>query len=351
VFEALSVPPIDPILALGGAVRADARPDKIALGIGVYRDENGHTPIMAVVTEAEGRLLAARTTKPYVGARGDTVFAGRVAELILGRPKSQWMTGIQATGGTGALRILAGLIVRAKGDVTVWLPEPTWLNHSTIFADAGLRTATYPYYDRRISQVRVDEMLAALETIPSGEVTILEDERLAASWRSELETVRFSIVSKRRQLSAAFRATTGTADFDYLEHGAGMFSLLNLSPREIADLRRDRGIYIVEETDGSMSRDYHRAGRRTSCRRSRNSCPNVLEWQLLSPARMRDGQAISGAHVAVHPTNAVGDATKRVEVIEDGAEVLAFHPAGEPFEKAFRPDTIEALGARKAVFA
>jgi len=109
VFEALSVPPIDPILALGGAVRADARPDKIDLGIGVYRDENGHTPIMAVVTEAEGRLLAARTTKTYVGARGDTVFAGRVAGLILGQSKSQWMTGIQATGGTGALRILAGL--------------------------------------------------------------------------------------------------------------------------------------------------------------------------------------------------------------------------------------------------
>jgi aspartate/tyrosine/aromatic aminotransferase len=88
VFEALSVPPIDPILALGGAVRADARPDKIDLGIGVYRDENGHTPIMAVVTEAEGRLLAARTTKTYVGARGDTVFAGRIAELILGQSKS-----------------------------------------------------------------------------------------------------------------------------------------------------------------------------------------------------------------------------------------------------------------------
>ena len=368
MFEALQVPPLDPILELGGAVRSDARPDKIDLGIGVYRNENGHTPIMAVVTEAEGRLLAGRTTKTYVGARGDTVFAGRVAELILGQSKSQWMTGIQATGGTGALRILAGLIVRAKGDVTVWLPEPTWLNHSTVFADAGLRTATYPYYDRRISKVRVDEMLSALETIRSGEVvllhgcchnpcgadlspeawdaiaaimsrrgliplvdlayqgfghgldedaagvrllalqlpellvafscsknfglysertgctlvvaetakkaalagehmalvarplysmppdhgsaivrTILEDERLAASWRSELETVRLSIVSKRRQLSAAFRATTGTADFDYLEHGAGMFSLLNLSPREIADLRRDRGIYIVED--------------------------------------------------------------------------------------------------------
>jgi aromatic-amino-acid transaminase len=77
--------------------------------------------------------------------------------------------------------------------------------------------------------------------------TILEDELLAASWRSELERVRLSIVSKRRQLAAAFRAATGTADFDYLEHGAGMFSLLNLSRKEIAELRRDRAIYIVED--------------------------------------------------------------------------------------------------------
>ena len=88
MFEALPVPPLDPILALGSAVRSDARPGKIDLGIGVYRDENAQTPIMAAVSEAERRLLAVRTTKTYVGARGDLVFADRIAELILGRPKS-----------------------------------------------------------------------------------------------------------------------------------------------------------------------------------------------------------------------------------------------------------------------
>lgn len=77
--------------------------------------------------------------------------------------------------------------------------------------------------------------------------TILEDDLLAASWRSELETARLSIVSKRRELAATFRAATGAAGFDYLEHGAGMFSLLNLFPEEVAGLRRDRGIYIVED--------------------------------------------------------------------------------------------------------
>jgi aromatic-amino-acid transaminase len=368
VLEALPIPPLDPILALGGAVRSDARPDKIDLGIGVYRDENGQTPIMAAVSEAERRLLATRTTKTYVGAHGDRLLVARVAESILGQAKSESMTGVQATGGTGALRVLAGLIARARGDATVWLPQPTWLNHSTIFVNAGLRTADYPYYDRRTSRVRVDEMLAALEAIPSGDVvlfhgcchnpcgadlsleewdaiatimdrhgliplvdlayqgfgrgldedatgvrllaarlpellvafscsknfglysertgcalavtenaknaalagehmtlvarplysmppdhgaaivrTILEDERLASSWRSELETVRLLIAAKRRQLSAAFRDATGTAEFDYLEYGTGMFSLLNLSREEIARLARDRGIYIVED--------------------------------------------------------------------------------------------------------
>jgi aspartate/tyrosine/aromatic aminotransferase len=172
VFEALPVPPIDPILALGSVVRADARPDKIDLGIGVYRDESGRTPIMGAVAEAERRLLAARTTKAYVGVRGDTAFAERIVEVVLGRPKSETVAAIQATGGTGALRILAGLIVRARGDVTVWLPEPTWLNHQTIFADAGLRTADYPYYNREASQLRTDMMLAALDAIPRGDVVL-----------------------------------------------------------------------------------------------------------------------------------------------------------------------------------
>lgn len=368
MFEALPVPPIDPILALGSVVRADARPDKIDLGIGVYRDESGRTPIMGAVAEAERRLLAARTTKAYVGARGDTAFAERIVEVVLGRPKSETVAAIQATGGTGALRILAGLIVRARGDVTVWLPEPTWLNHQTIFADAGLRTADYPYYDREASQLRTDMMLAALEAIPRGDVvlfhgcchnpsgadlspaaweavaeimvrrgivplvdlayqgfgrgldddaagvrmlatrvpellvasscsknfgiysertgcalvpaenarsaalagehmalvarplysmppdhgsaivrTILEDELLTARWRSELETTRLSMVSKRRQLSAAFRTKTGTADFGYLEHGTGMFSLLKMSLEQINIVRRASGVYIVED--------------------------------------------------------------------------------------------------------
>jgi aspartate/tyrosine/aromatic aminotransferase len=144
VLEALPVPPIDPILALGSAVRADARADKIDLGIGVYRDEHGRTPIMAAVAEAERRLLAARTTKTYVGARDDTAFADQIAAVAFGELASARVAATQAIGGTGALRILAGLIVRARGAVTVWLPEPTWLNHHAMFADAGLRTATHP---------------------------------------------------------------------------------------------------------------------------------------------------------------------------------------------------------------
>ncbi|WP_430513790.1 amino acid aminotransferase [Pannonibacter phragmitetus] len=172
MLEALPTPPVDPILALGGAVRSDRRSDKLDLGIGVFRDEAGHTPIMQAVREAERRLLDDRTTKTYVGARGDLRFADAVAQLILGTGRPERLTGIQATGGTGALRVLAGLVARARRDVAVWVPEPTWLNHQTIFADAGLKTAGYPYYDRTELRVRPDLLLAKLETIPAGDVVL-----------------------------------------------------------------------------------------------------------------------------------------------------------------------------------
>lgn len=368
MFEALSTPATDPILALGSAVRSDTRPLKLDLGIGVYRDEKGHTPIMAAVTEAERRLLADRVTKTYVGARGDALFVERIAELVLGSAKPDEMIGIQTTGGTGALRVLAGLISRARPDATVWLPDPSWANHETIFADAGLRTSSYAYYDPVRSQIKVDEMISALGCVPAGDVvllhgschnpcgtdssadtwssiahimtergivplvdlayqgfglgldedaagvrelvaqvpellvafscsknfglysertgcalvmtenskmaakagehmalvarplysmppdhgsaivrTILEDPLLATSWREELEVVRHSIVSKRRQLAEAFREATGTQEFDYLAHGSGMFSLLKLSRDEIIMLREEHAIYAVED--------------------------------------------------------------------------------------------------------
>lgn len=173
MFESLAKPPIDPILALGHAVRSDPRTDRLDLGIGVYRDETGLTPIMKAVSEAERRLFDERSTKTYVGARGDTVFVERIAELVLGRSRPEEMAGIQATGGTGALRVLAGLISRANAGATVWLPSPTWSNHETIFADAGLNTATYPYYDPVEKEILVDQMMAVFKSLPAGDVVLL----------------------------------------------------------------------------------------------------------------------------------------------------------------------------------
>ncbi|ODT78109.1 MAG: hypothetical protein ABS76_24995 [Pelagibacterium sp. SCN 64-44] len=173
MFESLAKPPIDPILALGQAVRSDPRADRLDLGIGVYRDETGLTPIMKAVSEAERRLLNERSSKTYVGARGDTVFVDRIAELVLGRSRPEEMAGIQATGGTGALRVLAGLVARANTGATVWLPGPSWSNHETIFADAGLRIAAYPYYDPVEKGILVDQMMAVFKSLPAGDVVLL----------------------------------------------------------------------------------------------------------------------------------------------------------------------------------
>ncbi|MBR7653398.1 aspartate/tyrosine/aromatic aminotransferase [Brucella oryzae] len=173
MFESLAKPPIDPILALGQAVRSDPRADRLDLGIGVYRDETGLTPIMKAVSEAERRLLSERSSKTYVGARGDTVFVDRIAELVLGRSRPEEMAGIQATGGTGALRVLAGLVARANTGATVWLPGPSWSNHETIFADAGLRIAAYPYYDPVEKGILVEETMAVFKSLPAGDVVLL----------------------------------------------------------------------------------------------------------------------------------------------------------------------------------
>ncbi|QAB01036.1 MULTISPECIES: aminotransferase class I/II-fold pyridoxal phosphate-dependent enzyme [Agrobacterium tumefaciens complex] len=99
MFETLPSPPVGSILALGSAVQSNPQPRKIDLGIGVYRDASGKTPIMRAVFEAERRLLNERSTKTYVGARGDMLFVERIAELVLGMPKLEEMAGIQATGG------------------------------------------------------------------------------------------------------------------------------------------------------------------------------------------------------------------------------------------------------------
>ncbi len=369
VLESLTIPPPPRILQLAQEFAADLRPDKIDLGIGVYRDAAGRTVVLDTVKDAERRILADQQTKTYVGLQGDPEFCRAGTDLVLGNAVAEArLACVQTPGGSGALRLLFDLVKTATPAATVWLPSPSWANHTPTLKQAALPTGTYRYFDRPSQTVDFDVMIEDLASIPRGDSivlhgcchnptgadlsqqqwecvgTVLRDRgllpivdlaylgfgagidadadavrRLAATvpelllavsfsknfaiyrertgmavvvaenasaakaasatmknlargiysmppdhgaaivrtilcdadlrhrWLGELHTMRNRVASMRRQLATELRRQTNSRRFDYLEHQAGMFSLLGLEPDAIARLRQDHAIYAVDD--------------------------------------------------------------------------------------------------------
>lgn len=174
MFETLSKAPGDKILALMGEYAADPRPTKIDLGVGVYKDEQGVTPIMSSVKKAEQKILAQGKTKTYLGIAGNKGYGAAVLDLSLADSVDRSRVRIaQAPGGTGSLWVLMQLVNRAKPGATVWVSDPTWPNHNPIAENSGLVVKTYPYFDTATRGVKFDQMLAALDTMGPGDVVLL----------------------------------------------------------------------------------------------------------------------------------------------------------------------------------
>lgn len=174
MFETLSKAPGDKILALMGEYAADPRPTKIDLGVGVYKDEKGVTPVMSAVRKAEQRILENEKTKTYLGIAGNKGFGAAVLDLALGESVDRSRVRIaQAPGGTGSLWVLMQLINRARPGATVWVSDPTWPNHNPIAENSGLKVQTYPYFDAHTRGVKFDAMLAALDKLGSDDVVLL----------------------------------------------------------------------------------------------------------------------------------------------------------------------------------
>jgi len=176
MFDRLSAVPPDPILGIISAYAADPNPNKIDLGIGVYRDEKGDTPILQCVKQAEQTLDSTETSKTYLGPPGVAGFNSAMTSLIFGEDSAVMQEDrvrtIQTPGGTGALRVCADLIKAASPDATVWVSDPTWANHDAIIEAAGLRMEFYPYFDREKSDLRFDEMMDALRNRGPGDVVL-----------------------------------------------------------------------------------------------------------------------------------------------------------------------------------
>ncbi|WP_368185296.1 aromatic amino acid transaminase [Aestuariibius sp. HNIBRBA575] len=174
MLENLQQQPADKILALMQLYREDTRDQKIDLGVGVYKDASGNTPVMRAVKAAERRLVDQQTTKAYTGLAGDPAFADAMIDLVLGDVVARdRIAAIATPGGTGAIRQALELIRIASPDAKVWLSDPTWPNHPSIIKFLGMQSATYRYFDSETCNVNFDGMLADLENVAAGDVVLL----------------------------------------------------------------------------------------------------------------------------------------------------------------------------------
>ncbi|WP_034157254.1 aromatic amino acid transaminase [Sphingomonas sp. ERG5] len=165
----------DALLAVIAMHRADPRPDKIDVGVGVYRDANGTTPVMRAVKAAETRLLVEQSSKGYLGAEGDQRFTDLLATVAFGdsTAANPRITGIQTPGGTGALRLGAELIARSGRTPTLWVGAPTWPNHGPIFREAGLTVRAHACFDADPSDIDLAAFLAGIAEAKAGDVLVL----------------------------------------------------------------------------------------------------------------------------------------------------------------------------------
>lgn len=174
MFEALQARPPDAILGLIAEYKADTRAEKIDLGVGVYRTAAGETPVLDVVKQAERHLVETQTSKAYIGTAGDQSFNAAIQALTFGDDApAERLTTLQAPGGSGSLRVAAGMLLRARENATVWVSKPTWNNHIPLLGGAGLTLKPYPYYDTEKHVIEIAAMLDALRSIPRGDVILL----------------------------------------------------------------------------------------------------------------------------------------------------------------------------------
>ncbi|ABX49567.1 Aspartate transaminase [Shewanella baltica OS625] len=176
MFNSLIAMPADPILGLLTQYREDTHPQKVDLGVGVYKDPTGVTPILSCVKKAEKFRLDTETTKVYIGPTGSPQFNTLMTELAFGANHSAILANrirtVSTPGGTGALRVAGDFIKRCNPNAVLWVSDPTWANHIGLFEAAGITVKTYPYYDYDSKSLKFDEMLAALSQVSPDDVVL-----------------------------------------------------------------------------------------------------------------------------------------------------------------------------------
>ena len=199
MFESLDLLPPDPLLKLIGEFKKDNRSNKIDLGVGVYRDTNGHTPVFKTVKLAEKKILDEQESKAYIGTAGSPDFNQAIQDLIFGVSQhANKLQTVQTPGGSGALRLGAELLKKSNKSTTIWLPNETWGNHIPLLGSAGIKLNTYFYTNKQSAAIDLDRLLEDINTIPKGDVILLHAcchnptgiDPSESEWRSILDSVR-----------------------------------------------------------------------------------------------------------------------------------------------------------------
>jgi len=174
MFNHLSAPKMDPIMKVSQLYREDPRAEKVDLGVGVYKDETGITPVMRAVKGAEQKLVDTQTSKVYTAMAGDPGFHDAMIDLLLGEGADKTrIAAAAATGGTGAVRLAMELIHKASPDAVIWISTPTWPNHNAIASVVGQTWKPYRYYDAETGGLDRDGMMADLAQAKAGDVVLL----------------------------------------------------------------------------------------------------------------------------------------------------------------------------------
>jgi aspartate aminotransferase len=177
MFEPLAPLAADPILGLMALYQQDPNSHKVDLGVGVYKDEMGQTPVLSCIKQAEQRLFENESSKAYVGPTGSVAFNDHMARLLLGQQhralQDERFVLLQTPGGCGALRVAAELVKVVNPNARIWVSDPTWGNHIPLLGNTGLDIATYPYFDPATNGIKFDEMMDTLAQVGAGDLVLL----------------------------------------------------------------------------------------------------------------------------------------------------------------------------------
>lgn len=256
LFEALEPQPSDALLAIIGMVRRDPREHKIDLGVGVYRDAAGNTPILRAVKKAERLLNETQETKAYLGGEGDVRFVELMKHMVFGEwgAASDRIVGLQTPGGCGALRLGAELVRAANPDARVYIGQPTWPNHVPLIDSAGLAIVEHPFYDRGDCCVLFDEMMAALETARAGDLVLVHGcchnptgaDLLPDQWRALAE-----LVSRRGLIPFVDLAYQGLG-YGLERDAAGARMLVDAADQALVAHSNDKNFGLYRDRVGSL---------------------------------------------------------------------------------------------------